>query len=158
MKQWFEQFNQREQILLLGAAVAVALYLLLVAVWRPVNGMREEMAQRNEQLADALGRVQLMVAELKQLQGNGGAKRASRNLNQVINRSTASYSLRPSRIQPNSRGEVQIRFEDASFENLLRWLYQLEQEEGLLLVDVSLTQADRGGLVNANIRIGQGAG
>jgi general secretion pathway protein M len=158
VKQWFQQFNQREQALLLAAAGFIVLYLLLIAVWRPVSGMRDEMLQRNESIAAALGRVQLMAAELKQLQGGGGGKRANRNLNQLINNSTASYSLRPSRIQPNSRGELQIRFEDASFENLLRWLNQLEQEEGLLLVDVSLTQGERGGLVNANIRIGQGAG
>lgn len=157
MKEWFAQFNQREQTLLLSGAACVVLYLLYVLVWSPVTGMRADMAQRNLVTLEALGRVQTMAAELKQLQGGGSATAQKRNLNQLINNSTAEYKLRPSRIQPNSRGEMQVRFEDAQLADLLRWIHQLELGEGLVIVDASIVQGERGGLVNANIRLGQGS-
>jgi type II secretory pathway component PulM len=75
----------------------------------------------------------------------------------MINNSTAEFALQPSRIQPNSKGEMQIRFEDARLSDLLRWLHQIEVVDGLLIVDASIMQGERGGVVNANIRLGQGA-
>lgn len=157
MKEWFQQFNQREQIWLLAGGAALGLYLLFVMVWRPVNTMRDDMALRNQGTQASLARVQTMAAQLKQLQDQGGGTGPKRNLNQLINSSTAEYTLRPSRIQPNSRGEMQIRFENAKLSDLLRWLHRMEVVDGLLVVDASIVQGERGGIVNANIRLGQGA-
>jgi len=57
------------------------------------------------------------------------------------------------RLQPNSRGEVQIRFEGADFDALLRFLEQVEGVSGLTVLDASISSAgDRGG-VNATLRI-----
>lgn len=94
---------------------------------------------------------------MKQLQGQGAGAASDRNLNQLINSSTAEYALQPSRIQPNAKGEMQIRFEDARLADLLRWLHRIEVVDGLLIVDASIVQGERGGIVNANIRLGQGA-
>lgn len=157
MKEWFQQFNQREQVWLLAGGAALGLYLLFVAIWRPVVGMRDDMILRNQATQASLSRIQTMAAELQQLQGQGGGANAQRNLNQMINNSTAEFALQPSRIQPNSKGEMQIRFEDARLSDLLRWLHQIEVVDGLLIVDASIMQGERGGVVNANIRLGQGA-
>lgn len=157
MKEWFEQYTPREQMWLLGGGLALGLYLLLVFVWRPVNDMRDEMLHRNQATQTSLARIQTMASELKQLQGQGAGAASDRNLNQLINSSTAEYALQPSRIQPNAKGEMQIRFEDARLADLLRWLHRIEVVDGLLIVDASIVQGERGGIVNANIRLGQGA-
>ena len=156
MKAWFAQFSQREQIYLLIAVTAVLLYVLYVGFWQPVAGMRTDMASQNERMTSSLELVQSMSGELQRLQvGASGSGR--RNLNQLVNSTTAKQKLRPSRIQPNSRGELQVRFEDADFSSLLRWLHQLEYVEEVPVLEVSITQGDRGGLVNANVRLGQGS-
>jgi type II secretory pathway component PulM len=155
MKQWFLQFNQREQIYLLLCAIVVTLYLLLVAVWQPIANLRAEKASQNERVAQSLVKVQGMVAELKQLRASGGGKR-NVNLNQVINASTSKHGIVPTRIQPSSRGDTQVRFEDVELEGFLRWLHQLEHVDKLAIRDLSINQGQRGGLVNASVRIGQG--
>jgi type II secretory pathway component PulM len=152
---WFQRFNQREQAYLLAAAFAVLLYLLYVGVWRPVDDRREAMAAQNQRMAESVERVRVMAGELKQLKASGGTTRR-RNLNQLINTTTADLSLRPSRIQPNSRGETQVRFEDVGFAGLLRWLHQLEYVEEVPVLEVSINQGDRSGLVNASVRLGAG--
>ncbi len=155
MKEWFQQFTQREQLYILLCAGAVLLYLLLVGIWRPVAGMRDDMAVQNERVAQSLVRVQAMVSELQQLRSADGGQRKL-NLNQVINASTSKHGISPTRIQPSSRGDTQVRFEDVKLENLLRWLHQLETVDELLIQELSLNQGERGGLVNASVRLGPG--
>jgi len=152
---WFRSHSQREQVYLLAAAVAVVLYILFMGLWRPLSGMRDEMAQRNVAITEKLVRVQTMASELQQLQAGSGGKRQV-NMNQLINSSTTELGIRPTRIQPNSRGETQIRFENVNFGQLLRWMHRMENAEGLLVREVAITQGDRGGLVKATIRLGQG--
>jgi len=155
MREWWEQLDQREQLSLFVLTLCLSMYLLFVALWRPVHQLRDDMAARNVSVSAALGRVEAMAGELKQLKAGGSQRK--RNLNSLINTSTASHELEVSRIQPNTRGEVQVRFEDVSFSNLMRWMYQLEQAEGLNFKEVSISQTNRGGLVNATVRLAQGA-
>ena len=155
MKDWFKQFNQREQLYLVLCAMVVALYILFVGVWRPVSSMRDDMASQNERVAQSLLRVQAMVGELQQLRSAGGGS-CEVNLNQAINASTSKHDIAPTRIQPSSRGDTQVRFEDVKLENLLRWLHQLEFVDELVIRELSMNQGERGGLVNASVRIGPG--
>ena len=156
VQEWFEKYSQREQIYLIVVAVAVTLYLLLVVIWQPVAGMRNEMATRNIQVAEQLARVKSMASELQALKSSGSGQR-SLNMNQLINSSTNQYGIRPSRIQPNSRGETQLRFEGVEFSKLLQWLHGIESTEGVVIREVAINQGDRGGIVKATIRLGQGA-
>ncbi len=155
IKDWFQKFTPREQLYLMGVALAVTLYVMLVMIWQPLAHKRDEMQTRNVQVAEKLARVQAMASEVQQLRSSG-TPRSNRNMNQLINSSTNKFGIRPSRIQPNSRGETQIRFEDVAFSPLLRWLHQIENDQGILIREVAINQGDRGGLVKATIRLGQG--
>jgi general secretion pathway protein M len=156
LKEWFQKFTQREQVYLLAVGLVVLLYLLLVVLWQPLSHKRDEMAIRNVQVAEQLARVQALASELQQLKAGGGT-RNKLNMNELINNSTNKYGIRPSRIQPNSRGETQIRFEDVGFTPLLRWLHEIEGAESILVREVAINQGDRGGVVKATIRLGQGS-
>ena len=149
-------FQETEQAYLLAAAGAIILYVLFVGIWKPVSQLRDGMAQRNAVTEESLARVQAMASELKNLRDSGGGP-VNRNMNQLINATTAEVGIRPSRIQPNSRGEPQIRFENVGFAELLRWLHRIEYREGIAIKEVAINQGDRGGLVKATIRLGSGS-
>jgi len=155
MKSWFLQLNQREQLSLLVLGLALGLYLLYVLIWSPLDGARDRLAQQNESVATSLQRVDAMVSEITRLRESGARPGARRNLTSLINQSTSALALPVSRLQPNSRGEIQVRLESAAFDDLLTWLYQMEYREGLLVREVSVTQAGSVGRVNATVRIAQ---
>jgi general secretion pathway protein M len=156
VQEWFQKYTQREQLYLLAVAATVTLYLLLVIIWQPIAGMRDEMAVRNIQVAEQLARVKAIAGELQALKSSG-AGQSSLNMNQLINTSTNQHGIRPSRIQPNSSGETQLRFEAVQFSGLLQWLYEIESTEGVAIREVAINQSDSGGIVKATIRLGQGA-
>ena len=48
-----------------------------------------------------------------------------------------------------------MRLENAAFDDVLKWLYQMEYTEHMLVREVSLTQSSTSGLVNVTVRIAE---
>ena len=157
MKNWFLQFNQREQLSLLVLGFALGMYLLYMLVGSPLAGQRDRLEAQNRGVAASLERVDVMVSEVLQLRAVEGRSSGGRqrNLTSLINQSTARLQLAVTRLQPNSRGEIQVRFESAAFDDLLQWLNEMESREGLLVREASITQAGSSGRVNATVRLAQ---
>jgi type II secretory pathway component PulM len=155
VKAWFTQLNQREQLSLLVLGVVLVAYLVYLLVWSPLDRRRDQLAQQNRGVAESLQRVDAMVSEVVKLRESDARPGRQRNLTSLINQSTARQALQVSRLQPNSRGEIQVRLESAAFDALLAWLYELEYREGLLVREVSITQSGTSGRVNATIRVAQ---
>lgn len=155
MKEWFSQLNQREQMSLLVLGVAVSLYLLYIFVWSPLDTRREQLAVQNTAIAESQVRVDAMVSQLLELREGGTRTGAKRNLTSVINESTARFQLPVIRLQPNSRGEIQVRVENASFDDVLKWLHEMEYGQSLLVREVSVTPANTAGRVNVTVRIAE---
>jgi len=155
VKAWFAGLDQREQLSVLLLAVVVALYLLYVLAWSPLDSRRNALAIQNTAIAESRMRVDAMVSQLLELRKNGAGTGARQNLTVEINTSTSRYALPVVRLQPNSRGEIQVRVENAPFDKVMQWLYEVEYEKGLLVREVSLTQASAAGQVNVTVRIAQ---
>ena len=156
MNKWFSSLNQREQLSLLVLAVALGMYLLFAAIWSPLVNSRDRMLVQNQGIASSLQTVDAMVSEILLLRRSGAGNNARRNLTSLINQSTTRRNLQVSRLQPNSRGELQVRLENASFDDVLAWLHEMEFGQGLLVREVSLTRSGNKGRVNASVRIAQG--
>jgi len=155
MREWFHGLNQREQMSVMALGVAVVLYSLFQFVWTPLAAKRDSLAMQNTAVAESLVRVDAMVSELQALKSSGASVGTRRNLTSVINQSTGRLNLPVSRLQPNSRGEIQVRLENAGFDDLLKWLHEMEYREGLLVREVSITQGGATGRVNATVRMAQ---
>jgi type II secretory pathway component PulM len=155
VKEWFAGLNQREQLSLFVLGIALVLYLLYMLAWAPLAQRREELAVQNESVGESLQRVDAMVSEIMRLREGGVASTARRNLTSLVNQSTGRHGLQVSRLQPNSRGDIQVRLENAVFDDLLAWLDDVENREGLLVTEIAITRSGATGRVNATIRIAQ---
>ena len=155
MKEWLSQLNQREQLSLLLLGLALLLYLLYTLVLSPLESQQEQLAAQNRAVTESQGRVDAMVSQLLQLRQGGAKAGAKRNLTSVINQSTSRLQLPVMRLQPNSRGEIQVRSENASFNDVLKWLNEMEYTESLLVREVSVTPAASAGRVNITVRIAE---
>ena len=155
MKDWFAQLSQRDQLSLLALGLVLCLYLLYMLVWKPLDDKRELLEQQNSVVAASLQEVDVMVSEIMRLRDSGAVAGARRNLTSLINQSTGRRGLQVTRLQPNSRGEIQVRLEGAAFDEVLAWLHEIENQEGLLVMEAAVTPAGMAGRVNATVRIAQ---
>jgi general secretion pathway protein M len=155
LKEWFAGLNQREQLSLVALGFALSLYFLYMLAWAPLAEQRNRLTLQNQSTAESLQRVDAMVSEITRLRAGGVASTAQRNLTALVNQSTNRYGLQVSRLQPNSRGDIQVRLENAVFDDLVAWLDEIENREGLLVTEVAITRTGSSGRVNASIRIAQ---
>lgn len=155
MKEWFAALEQREQLSLLLLAIAMGLYLFYILAWSPLDNRRGELKLQNSAIAESRVRVDAMVSQLLELRKGDGNQGARRNLTSEINQSTRRFELPVMRLQPNSRGEIQVRLENAPFDKVLQWLHEMEFSKGLMVREVSLTQTGTDGHINATVRVAQ---
>jgi general secretion pathway protein M len=154
----FRELNLRDQTMLVVLVVALILYLAFQMAWRPLANANSNLTQSNSVLRDSVQNMTQLAAQYQQLQqagvhsanGNAGTQE---NLAQLLDRTVAAQQLQMSRFQPGSTGDVQIRFDNSPFDNVIRWLNQLESEGGVTVKDLSISPGATTGLVNVSVRL-----
>jgi len=151
MRTWFESLSKRDQFALCALGAALGLWLFVQIVFVELDGRRARLSDGNAALAQQLSRVDLKVEQWTALRAGGGGRQV--NLTRTLNQASEANGLAVKRLQPNSRGEVQIRFEGVDFDGVLRFLEQVEGAAHLTVLDASISSAGRSGGVNATLRI-----
>lgn len=151
MSRWFDALSRRDQVALLALGGALLVWVFFQLVVIELDGRRERLARANQQLAERLVRVDFKVEQLSGLRAGGGGRQV--NLTQTLSQASDAHGLAVKRLQPNSRGEVQIRFEGVAFDGLLQFLEEIEGRSGLRVLDASVGSAGRDGGVNATLRV-----
>ena len=136
-------------LMILAAVLSVWVFIQVIFV--ELEGRRQRLTAGNEALASTLSRIDLKVEQLAALRADGGGVQV--NLTRTLSQLSETLGLPVKRLQPNSRGEVQIRFEGIAFDGLLQFLEQIEGSSGLVVVDGSISSAGNNGGVNATLRV-----
>lgn len=154
--EWFNGLQRREQLSLLVGGGLLVLYLVYVILWSPLVESQQQLRLQNQVARESLVTIKELAAQYKQLSADASSSLSSDSLPTLIDQSVASNGLRMGRFQPMSSGDVQVRFENSSFDNLMQWLNQLEEKHGVVIKDLSINQGNATGLVNASVRLNGG--
>ena len=149
---WFNGRPRREQLYLLSMILAVAAWVVVQLIILPASAARQQMALNNQRASEVLTRVDAKATRLVALRSAAESSDRS-SLTAAISRISKLEGLVVRRLQPNSRGEVQVRFEAVDYDALVKWLYRLEVTEGLLVIDAAVVRSSGVGGVNATIRV-----
>jgi general secretion pathway protein M len=135
-------------------AVIVLAYHLL---WQPLVSAKASYQQQNQRAEQQLVAVRELATQYRQLQ-NSGAKAtvSAAGLPQLINSTVLSHQLAVQRLQPSASGDVQVRFENVSFNALLAWLNDIELGHGVIVKDMAVNRAEASGQVNVTLRVQAG--
>lgn len=153
LSRW-QQLSLRDQAMLSLLGAVLVLYVLYQVLWHPLAAANLRLQDGNAAAARSLGEVTNLAAQYRELQKNQGPGRArSENLTQLVDRSVAANQLHMSRFQPGSSGDVQVRLDNAAFDQVLRWLHQLESAEGVTIRELAVAPGGGTGLVNVSVRL-----
>jgi general secretion pathway protein M len=154
MLERYRELSLRDQAMLILLALTVLFYLVYQLGWRPLITANHDLAERNADLGRSVQEMSALAAEWRQLSESAapGGTASTESLAQLLDRAAAAQKLSMSRFQPGSSGDVQIRFDNCAFENILRWLDLLEGE-GVSVRDLSVSRGSAPGLVNVSVRL-----
>jgi len=153
----FDALAPRERLLVLIGGFVGMLTLLYLLVWEPLvlaHSAREHDLEAARALAN---RIESVSAELAS-QGSGTAVNRSLSLLAAVDQTSRSPTLgkAPTRIQPEGDREVKIWLEDVPFDNLLRWLVELETRYGIAASSAEVDRGAMAGTVNARLTLVRG--
>ena len=152
MREWFNSQSPRDQMAILLLTGFLLVFSVFQFALMPMSENRAQMALNNGAASAQLSRVEAKVSRLLSLR-DAGSTGQNDNLSSTLSAAAQNAGLTVKRLQPNSRGEVQVRFEGADFDALLQWLQTVESNEGLSIIDASVSDAGRSGGVNATLRV-----
>lgn len=140
---WWHGLQPREQQLVTIASAVAGLGLFYWLIWQPVHNHHQRQQQALSLAQQQLAQLQQALPQLRQ---SGTATRSGGSLAQIVSNSARQHGIQVSRMQPQNE-QLQLVLEDASFEKLLQWLYQLQEQHGVNLVNLDLSETGKSGIV-----------
>ncbi len=154
LKEWLAQLAPRERWMVLFCAVVVGFAVLYGGIWQPLVKAQK---QREESLATArlvAGRIEELAALSQASAGHSRpVDRTSSILGVVDQGARNTLGKQPTRIQPEGDREVKVWVEDVSFDNLLRWMQELELRYGIHAQTAEIEKQSAPGVVSAQLSL-----
>lgn len=153
-----QQLSMRDQGMLALLGGALALYVLYQVLLHPLAAANQRLESQNAVAQKSLAAMTQMAAQLQALQQTQSqtASAQNENITQLIDRTVAASSLRMSRFQPGSSGDVQVRLDNMPFDQVLRWLNELESAQAVTIRELVIAPGSATGLVNVSARLFRG--
>ena len=152
IKQWWEQASARDQLYIVVCGGCLALYIMFMAVYKPVKGMRDSQLKQNQAQMASLERVKNLASQVQNRNKKGNAN-SGPSIDSLVQASLSKNSLRASAMDSSGRNGVRIRLENAQFESFLAWLHEMEVSQGLRVKDLSVASGGSAGTVTVNLRL-----
>ena len=158
MRDWFDSIEAREQVAVLAAALFVAFAIVWFGIWRPLSSGHESLTESVDVWERALTELRPLKAAVQA--GGGGAQipaSGNQSLVVIVDTSLSARNLSRSlqRSQPTGANAIRVEFQDASFDDLVRWLGDVSGRYGLQVRNgnFSLGSQSVPGRVNANVTL-----
>lgn len=154
IKEWYNGLPENEQRIVMIAAAFFALVILFFGILKPIN-------DSVDRLEGQVSSRQNVVAEFKKnmpvLVANRGSARQSannnRSLSNLVTSTTRRFQLNVSRVQEKGAAEMQVWFDNVSFNNFLRWTAELENKHKIKVESVNIRSKERNGLSSIDIKL-----
>ncbi len=157
MREWFDNLEQREQLIVGAGAVLAALLFYWLLIWEPMARHAAELRAGMAESRELIAYLQEAEVEARRLGRNrpAAASGSGRSLLSTVDSSSKKAGLSEyiKRIQPEGQDSVRLWIENAPFEPLANWLLQLQSQHGVILDNGSLDRADRAGAVKARLTL-----
>jgi type II secretory pathway component PulM len=119
----------REQQILRYSAVILGLLLFYLLIIDPVYSGRDDAKQRFHATQEAFSVVQQQAFDLKASLSNPGISESG-SLLTLVESSAQKEGLRNTlkRLQPSGNNQIQVSLEGASYQQIMKWLSNLNQQ------------------------------
>lgn len=156
MKEWFLSLTQRERTLVQVTASIVVLFMLYLIILEPISSNYAKNKKNVAMATETLAWMHSAALEVKQLQGGGSLTERPQGKQFVlsmVDRSAKTSGLGGvmKRVQPEGETGVRVWFENAAFDELIKWLAIIESKHGLSVNEINIEQTESTGLVNVRV-------
>ena len=150
---WLAQRELSERLMLglLAATAAVAIFGL--GIWQPLADWQGREASRHRNAQNLVVWLQANESRLRAASEQSGDPQSARPIIPVVTKAAEVKGLEVSRLQPEADGVVSVVLQDQKFNDLMAWIAELNDAQGVQVVRASVDSQGEPGYVNAQIRL-----
>lgn len=152
IKAWFSSLDEKDQKITIGAGITISIFMIYFILIEPVNSsassLRTEVAAKQKTIDWMKKQIPLILANK-----GGGQSKSSLPLSTLVNNSTRKYSLPVSRRDSKSPNEMQVWFDNVSFDSFLSWTDEIKAKYGVTITSVNVRSRDQDGITSINIKL-----
>ena len=158
MKDWFETLQPREQVSVLVAAVFVVFAILYFAIWTPLTSSQSSLSSSVVTWERALAELRPLKTAVRATGASTApVAGAGQSLVVIVDTTLNKYNLSSSlqRSQPTGPNGIRVEFEEAAFDDLVRWLGGISSSYGMQVQsgNFSVSSQRIPGRVNASLTL-----
>lgn len=153
MGRWYYGRERSEQQIIAGLAALVIVTILWVGAWKPVSDWRAIEINRQQNAQQLLDWMRANEQAARAAASSGPTQSGNRSLIPVITKAANVHELKLNRLQPESNGVISVILQQQSFNQIISWIAQLEENNGVSVQRASFDSEDAPGYVNAQIRL-----
>ena len=150
--QWFRSQATRDQRMLVLLALFVALVLLWMTIWLPVqDGLTVARARHGDALEDQRWMISNRDAASRAAGRELSPGQSGQALLSTVASSAGRAGLTLNRFQPEGNDSLAVSLDDVAFDDLVIWLETLAQRQGIRVRQASIDARDTLGRVRARL-------
>lgn len=144
---YWRSLKDQEQQLVMVAGIIFVIFVLVMGIFRPLNNAIDEAKEDQIKQQELLTWVDASIAKIKS--SSGGTITNSRNLSQIVNATRGRYNIAISKMQPNDNS-LRLTIDSVPFNQLIEWLDELVNKQGVLIENLDLSRDDKSGYVRVS--------
>lgn len=158
---YWNNLQARERRTLLIGAVSLGVLFIYAVIWEPHQQAMQHLRDQIQGQQQDLAWMQQAAQTLRQHQASTPVRQSNGNasLLTVVDSSAKQNKLGDAlkRVQPDGQQRVQVWLEKAGFDDLLRWIDQLERRLGVSVNSLFIEKGAEKGQVEAKLVLERGA-
>ncbi len=155
MRAWFLGLQQQERLTVSGGAIVLVLMLFYVAIWDPVHSGVAQLEKSIAKQAPLLAWMKQAANEVKDLRGSQSAKKntSGQSLLSLIDSTAKKGGLGDAlkRVKPDGDKKVSVWLELASFDDMIKWLENLNKTYAIEVSSLVIDRKDTPGIIDSRI-------
>ena len=136
LKEWFESLDDRDQKITIVAGIAISIFMLYFILIEPVNESASKLTREVAAKQKTVNWMKKQIPIILSNKGDAGGNKSSVPLSTLVNNTTRKYALPVSRRDSKSPNEIQIWFDNVSFDSFLNWAAEVKSKYGVTLSSV----------------------
>lgn len=149
----FAAREKSERMIILAVAALVIVSMVWLLIWQPVSDYARSSQERHLRADTLLQWMQANEAQARQIGGRPQSAGSNEGVLSVATRTSKQMGLALTRVQPENSGGVSVVLQKQSFNDLMRWLDSLQQQENLQIIQASVDADSVSGRVNARFSL-----
>ena len=149
---WYFAKSSSDQLVLAVIAVCVVLLLGWALIWKPVSDWENGARKRFEVNQDSLDYLKSQESTARRAATSARQGGGERQLLPVVSNAARVAGVQLSRFTPEADGSVSVVLQNQPFDEVMRWLHGLENNNQVYVVQAAIDLEDAG-RVNARFRL-----